>query len=71
ALALSVAPACGQVESKEQSSSVVASQATVDAAKIGRGDRWKTDFSKISVPPDEIVSGGPPKDGIPAIDLPK
>ncbi|MEE9577280.1 MAG: DUF3179 domain-containing protein [Gemmatimonadota bacterium] len=37
---------------------------------IGRGDAWKTDFSKISVPPEEIVSGGPPKDGIPAIDEP-
>ena len=40
-------------------------------ARIGRGDQWKTDFSKISVPPEEIVSGGPPKDGIPAIDSPK
>jgi hypothetical protein len=25
------------------------------------------DFTKHSVPPDEIQSGGPPKDGIPAI----
>ncbi len=32
---------------------------------------WKTDFSKRTVPLDEIVSGGPPKDGIPAIDRPK
>ena len=32
---------------------------------------WKTDFSKRTVPLDEIVSGGPPKDGIPAIDNPK
>lgn len=32
---------------------------------------WKTDFSKHSVPFDEILSGGPPKDGIPAIDDPK
>ena len=32
---------------------------------------WKTDFSKHSVPFDEIMSGGPPKDGIPAIDQPK
>jgi len=30
----------------------------------------KTDFSKHSVPFDEIVSGGPPKDGIPPIDDP-
>jgi len=32
---------------------------------------WKTDFSKHLVPLDEIQSGGPPKDGIPAIDLPQ
>ncbi len=32
---------------------------------------WKTDFSKRSVPFSELISGGPPKDGIPAIDAPK
>jgi hypothetical protein len=32
---------------------------------------FKTDFSKHSVPYREILSGGPPKDGIPAIDHPK
>jgi hypothetical protein len=31
---------------------------------------FKTDFSKHSVPYAEILSGGPPKDGIPAIDNP-
>jgi hypothetical protein len=31
----------------------------------------RTDFSKASVPLDEIVSGGPEKDGIPAIDKPE
>jgi len=31
---------------------------------------WKTDFSKHSVLLSEIFSGGPPKDGIPAIDKP-
>ena len=30
-----------------------------------------TDFSKHSIPYSEILSGGPPKDGIPAIDEPK
>ena len=34
-------------------------------------DDWQTDFSKHTVPLDEIVSGGPPKDGIPAIDHPR
>ena len=32
---------------------------------------WKTDFSKSSIPLEEIMSGGPPKDGIPPIDRPK
>jgi Protein of unknown function (DUF3179) len=32
---------------------------------------WETDFSRHSVPLDEFVGGGPPKDGIPSIDDPK
>ena len=32
---------------------------------------WKTNFKKHSVPYEEILSGGPPKDGIPAVDNPK
>lgn len=32
---------------------------------------WKTDFTKHSVPLDELMSGGPLKDGIPAIDRPQ
>lgn len=37
-----------------------------------RADGWsKTDFSKTSIKFDEILSGGPPKDGIPSIDEPK
>ena len=32
---------------------------------------WKTDFSRHSVPFDEIMSGGPARDGIPPIDNPK
>ena len=31
---------------------------------------WRTDFSISSVPYSDIVSGGPPKDGIPAIESP-
>ncbi len=31
---------------------------------------WKTDFSKMSVPVHEVLSGGPPRDGIPSIDNP-
>jgi hypothetical protein len=36
-----------------------------------QGEWPKTDFSRHSVPFDEIMSGGPPKDGIPAIDEPR
>ncbi len=32
---------------------------------------WKTDFAQHSVPLDEIIPGGPPRDGIPPIDDPK
>ena len=31
---------------------------------------WSTDFSHTSIDFDEIMTGGPPKDGIPAIDQP-
>ena len=34
-------------------------------------DEFKTDFSQHAVPYSEILSGGPPKDGIPAVDHPK
>jgi len=32
---------------------------------------WATDFSRSSVPLDEILPGGPPRDGIPPIDDPR
>jgi hypothetical protein len=32
---------------------------------------WETDFSNHSVPLDEFIGGGPPKDGIASIDEPK
>ncbi|RJP55804.1 MAG: DUF3179 domain-containing protein [Anaerolineaceae bacterium] len=37
----------------------------------GAENEFTTDFSKHSIPYSEILSGGPPKDGIPAIDTPK
>tara|TARA_R110000868_G_scaffold11981_46_gene58241 strand:- start:1575 stop:2642 length:1068 start_codon:yes stop_codon:yes gene_type:complete len=36
-----------------------------------RSEGWKTDFSQSSITFDEILSGGPPRDGIPSIDDPK
>jgi hypothetical protein len=32
---------------------------------------WGTDWTRHTVPYDEIISGGPPRDGIPAIDAPR
>lgn len=34
-------------------------------------ENWKTDFDKRTIPLGEVLSGGPPKDGIPAIDEPE
>lgn len=32
---------------------------------------WRTDFTKANVDLGEIIAGGPPKDGIPAVDEPR
>ncbi len=37
----------------------------------GAADEFATDFTRHSVPYSEMLSGGPPKDGIPAIDEPR
>ena len=43
-----------------------------DLQQAGISNRgWTTDFSLHSVPYNEIISGGPPRDGIPPIDDPK
>jgi hypothetical protein len=36
-----------------------------------RAAGWKTDFAKTTVALSEIISGGPPRDGIPSIDDPQ
>ena len=36
----------------------------------GAASEFTTDFSKHSIPYSEVLSGGPPKDGIPSIDAP-
>ncbi len=56
--------ACGEAESQEGG--------TVQRERVPFSTRgWKTDFSHSSVNLDDIMSGGPPKDGIPAIDDPR
>ncbi|MCZ6915601.1 MAG: DUF3179 domain-containing protein [Gemmatimonadetes bacterium] len=54
-------------------SAVLSLAATTSASSQTRADRreFTTDFSKHTVPFEEIVSGGPPKDGIPSIDRPR
>jgi hypothetical protein len=42
-----------------------------EVKRIAGSEPWRTDFSRHSVPLEEIVSGGPPRDGIPAIDRPR
>jgi uncharacterized protein DUF3179 len=62
--------------------SAIASAATTTSGAIpllypderppaGASAEFKTDFSRHSVPYSEIFSGGPPKDGIPAINEPR
>ncbi|MEX2584070.1 MAG: hypothetical protein WD766_12385 [Gemmatimonadota bacterium] len=41
------------------------------AQRLAGDEVWRTDFTRQSVPLEKIVSGGPPKDGIPAIDRPR
>ena len=41
-----------------------------DTPPPGAASEFSTDFSKHTIPYTEVLSGGPPKDGIPAIDAP-
>lgn len=50
--------------------SLLACAAPSEQSAQAVGD-WRTDFSRHIVPLEEIVAGGPPKDGIPAIDRPR
>jgi len=49
---------------------LTAATAAVADAVSWRRAGWKTDFGKATVPLGEIISGGPPRDGIPPIDQP-
>jgi hypothetical protein len=42
-----------------------------EAPPAGAAREFTTDFSRHSIPYSEVLSGGPPKDGIPAIDEPQ
>ena len=45
-------------------------QGDADTPPRGASAEFTTDFGTHSVSYDEILSGGPPKDGIPAVDTP-
>jgi hypothetical protein len=63
---LAVACSSGQSSSGTHHA-VVSPEPTSDFTTAG----WKTDFSMHSVPLMEILSGGPPRDGIPPLDHPR
>ena len=81
AIALVVAGCGGSDEgslSDEEIESIEELTKTVPNVGLGEGSpppadagQWKTDFSKQLVPLEEFQSGGPSKDGIPAIDEPQ
>jgi hypothetical protein len=50
---------------------LLAAQVAAADPATWRSQGWKTDFSKARVPLTEIMSGGPPRDGIPPIDRPQ
>ncbi len=63
-------PAGGDTAVRSVATSTAVPRADLSRAQFSTGG-WKTDFSKHSVPLEEISSGGPPRDGIPPIDAPK
>ena len=48
-----------------------AQSTNAEVRRLTGGEEWRTDFSRHSVPLSEILSGGPPRDGIPPIDHPR
>lgn len=48
-----------------------AQTALADSPSVWRLQGWKTDFARTTIPFSEILSGGPPRDGIPPIDRPQ
>jgi len=79
ALLLSACTTALSAPSRPPDASPAPPSATVSAPALlpaeappgGAEREFKTDFSRHTVPYAEILSGGPPKDGIPAIDDPK
>ena len=74
-IAMLVAAACGGGTSGPRTaapSAIPGSPAPIDASSFDAiAGGWRTDFTRASVPSGEFLSGGPGKDGIPAIEAPK
>ena len=68
-LAAVLAAGCGGSGDEEPGGSRP-EDASAEAIPFDTSD-WRTDFSEHSVPLDEFIGGGPPKDGIPSIDKPR
>ena len=71
-----VAVACGSAASNDAGGGTAPPDSTAEPespADLARrfGSNWSTDFSKSSIDFSELLSGGPGKDGIPAIDNPQ
>ena len=77
-----VAAGCGGSDESTPSDeelAKIADEINKEVPNVGLGEgspppdasQWDTDFTKASVALDEFQSGGPPKDGIPAIDEPR
>lgn len=64
------APAYGNMGMREAEALPVGHR-TAERPPPGAAHDFRTDFSKHTVPYKEIVSGGPPKDGIPALRHPR
>lgn len=65
--------ACGETgpEAARQDGEQASGDARGTAAQDRFGGQWETDFAKASIDFEEIMDGGPPRDGIPPIDEPK
>jgi Protein of unknown function (DUF3179) len=70
-LAFAVA-GCASDKSSQKSEARGTSEASLSRVELEQlSAGWKTDFARHSVPLREFQSGGPGKDGIPALDRPR
>lgn len=60
----------GTAPAAPPSGEVTTTEDPEEALAVSTGG-WETDFTRHTVPLDEFLSGGPGKDGIPAIDAPR